>query len=61
MSNVPRRPVDEKDANGATVRDNIIADIKRYLGYGIDGGFTEWVKQGAPTQTLEQRKARKAA
>jgi rhodanese-related sulfurtransferase len=27
----------------------------------IDGGFTEWVKQGAPTETLEQRKAKKAA
>ena len=23
----------------------------------IDGGFTEWVKQGGPTETLEQRKA----
>jgi rhodanese-related sulfurtransferase len=27
----------------------------------IDGGFTEWVKQGAPTETLEQRKAGKPA
>ena len=25
----------------------------------IDGGFTEWVKQGGPTETLEQRKAAK--
>jgi rhodanese-related sulfurtransferase len=25
----------------------------------IDGGFTEWVRQGAPTETLEQRKAAK--
>jgi rhodanese-related sulfurtransferase len=25
----------------------------------IDGGFTEWVKQGAPTETLEERKAKK--
>ena len=25
----------------------------------IDGGFTEWVKEGAPTETLEQRKAKK--
>jgi glycerophosphoryl diester phosphodiesterase len=39
---VARRPLDEKQANGATVRDNIIADIKRYLGYGIDGGFTDY-------------------
>ena len=27
----------------------------------IDGGFTEWVKQGAPVETLEQRKAHKPA
>ena len=25
----------------------------------IDGGFTEWQKAGAPTETLEQQKARK--
>jgi rhodanese-related sulfurtransferase len=23
----------------------------------IDGGYTEWVRQGGPTETLEQRKA----
>jgi len=27
----------------------------------IDGGYAEWVKQGAPTETLEQQKARRAA
>ena len=27
----------------------------------IDGGFTEWVKQGGPTETLEAMKARKGA
>ena len=27
----------------------------------IDGGFTEWVKQGAPTETLEAHKAHAAA
>jgi rhodanese-related sulfurtransferase len=26
----------------------------------IDGGFAEWVKQGAPIETLEQHKAKKA-
>ncbi|KRC09948.1 rhodanese [Hydrogenophaga sp. Root209] len=26
----------------------------------IDGGFTDWVKQGAPVETLEQRRAKKA-
>jgi len=27
----------------------------------IDGGYAEWVKQGAPTETLEQQKAKRAA
>jgi len=27
----------------------------------IDGGFTEWLKAGAPTETLEAHKARHAA
>ena len=26
----------------------------------IDGGFTDWVKQGAPVETMEQRKEKKA-
>lgn len=39
---VVRRPLDEKQANGASVRDNIIADIRHYLDYGIDGGFTDY-------------------
>ena len=25
----------------------------------IDGGWAEWIKQGAPTETLEQQKARR--
>lgn len=37
-----RRPFDEAQTNGATVRQNIIADIQRYIGYGIDGGFTDY-------------------
>ena len=27
----------------------------------IDGGFTDWVKQGAPTQTMAQHKAQRQA
>ena len=27
----------------------------------IDGGHAEWVKQGAPTETLEERKAKRPA
>jgi len=27
----------------------------------IDGGYAEWLKQGAPTETLEQQKAKRAA
>lgn len=26
----------------------------------IDGGYAEWLKQGAPTETLEQQKARRS-
>ena len=26
----------------------------------IDGGYTEWLKQGAPTEMLDERKARKS-
>lgn len=37
-----RAPLDEVQANGSTVRANIIADIQRYIGYGIDGGFTDY-------------------
>jgi rhodanese-related sulfurtransferase len=27
----------------------------------IDGGYAEWLKQGAPTETLEEQKAKRAA
>jgi rhodanese-related sulfurtransferase len=27
----------------------------------IDGGYAEWIKQGAPTETIEQQKARRNA
>jgi glycerophosphoryl diester phosphodiesterase len=37
-----RRPLDETQQNGSTLRENIIADIQRYVGYGIDGGFTDY-------------------
>jgi len=37
-----RRPLDEVQSNGSTVRANIIADIQRYISYGIDGGFTDY-------------------
>jgi len=37
-----RRPLDEAQPNGSSVRANIIADIQRYIGYGIDGGFTDY-------------------
>ena len=26
----------------------------------IDGGYAEWLKQGAPTETMEERKAKKS-
>lgn len=37
-----RRPLDEKQPNGETLKQNVIADIQRYTGYGIDGGFTDY-------------------
>lgn len=37
-----RKPLDKAEANGSTVRANIVADIQLYIGYGIDGGFTDY-------------------
>ena len=37
-----RRTLDEVETNGSTVRQNVIADIQRYIAYGIDGGFTDY-------------------
>ncbi|HKY03828.1 MAG TPA: hypothetical protein VJQ56_03005, partial [Blastocatellia bacterium] len=39
---VKRRPLDEVQPGTATLRQNIIAEIERYLDYGIDGGFTDY-------------------
>jgi glycerophosphoryl diester phosphodiesterase len=37
-----RKPLDEAQPDGLTVRQNIIADIRRYIAFGIDGGFTDY-------------------
>jgi glycerophosphoryl diester phosphodiesterase len=37
-----RKPLDEPQSNGSTVRQAVIADIRRYAGLGIDGGFTDY-------------------
>jgi len=37
-----RRPLGETQSNGSTVRANIVEDIQRYVGFGIDGGFTDY-------------------
>jgi glycerophosphoryl diester phosphodiesterase len=37
-----RRPLDEAQSNGSTLSQNIISDIQRFVGYGIDGGFTDY-------------------
>lgn len=37
-----RRPLDEVQSNGSTVRANIVEDIQRFIEYGIDGGFTDY-------------------
>ncbi|HYP28306.1 MAG TPA: glycerophosphodiester phosphodiesterase family protein [Blastocatellia bacterium] len=39
---VNRRALGEKQADGSTLRSNIISDIRRYIGFGIDGGFTDY-------------------
>jgi glycerophosphoryl diester phosphodiesterase len=41
-SAVARKPLDQKQPDGATIRAGVIADIQRYIGYGIDGGFTDY-------------------
>lgn len=41
-SAVLRKPLDEKMADGPTVRQNIITDMQRFLAFGIDGGFTDY-------------------
>ncbi len=37
-----RKPLDESQPNGSTVRQAVIADIQRYAEFGIDGGFTDY-------------------
>ncbi len=51
-----RRPLDEAQPNGSTVRANIIADIQRYIGYGIDGGFTDYPRLWKEAVTARDQK-----
>ncbi len=48
---------------GAGWRSALATKALKDMGMGnvahIDGGWAEWVKQGAPTETLEQQKARR--
>ena len=48
---------------GAGWRSALAAKALKNMGMNnvahIDGGWAEWVKQGAPTETLEQQKARR--
>jgi glycerophosphoryl diester phosphodiesterase len=37
-----RRPLDEKQQNGLTLRTQIIDDIRLFVGFEIDGGFTDY-------------------
>ena len=37
-----RRPLDEKLPDGSTLRANIITDIRKFVAFGIDGGFTDY-------------------
>ena len=39
---VARRPLDETQSNGSTVRQGVISDIQHYIDFDIDGGFTDY-------------------
>jgi hypothetical protein len=39
---VVRKPLDEKLAGGGTVAESITAEMRRYIGFGVDGGFTDY-------------------
>lgn len=39
---VSRRPLDERQSNGSTLRQSIISEIERFIDYGVDGGFTDY-------------------
>lgn len=39
---VLRKPLDETQKDNLTERQKVIADIQRYLAFGIDGGFTDY-------------------
>jgi glycerophosphoryl diester phosphodiesterase len=48
---VARRPLDEVQSNGSSLRENIIADLRRFLAFGIDGGFTDYPDLWKPAAT----------
>ena len=39
---VSRRPLDEALSNGPTLRQAMVEEIKRFLSFGINGGFTDY-------------------
>ncbi len=39
---VVRKPLDQVEENGATVRRNLVDEIRRYVDMGIDGGFCDY-------------------
>jgi glycerophosphoryl diester phosphodiesterase len=54
---VSRRPLDEQQSNGSTLRQNIISEIDRFIGYGIDGGFTDYPDLWREALKQRERKA----
>ncbi len=52
------------DENGEVVRSALAAKALQDMGMTnvahIDGGFTEWAKQGAPVESYEAHRARRA-
>lgn len=54
-----RRPLDEKQSDGSTVRAAIIADIQHYISYGIDGGFTDYPELWKEAMALQGKQSAK--
>jgi glycerophosphoryl diester phosphodiesterase len=54
---VARRPLDAASSSGGTVRQEMIEEIRKYLGYGIDGGFTDYpaVWRGAESRSTKSK------
>jgi glycerophosphoryl diester phosphodiesterase len=51
-----RKPLDQIEQDGMTVRQGIVAEIRRYLQFGVDGGFTDYPDLWRQVQQEASRK-----